>query len=501
MEYFTIQGATPREALATMKRMYGPDARIHSHRAVRMGGVLGLFARQGVEITGFVEPSDPERATPEVTDLDDERRKILHRAAPGSSLHRLADEVAALRSRLDASFPDGAPVAPPQTGHPQLDALDALLLRNDFASHVRLRLIDQVRAEFPLSQLEDVPAVHQYVARRIGSEVRLAAPLAEAVGAAAGPRICTVVGPTGVGKTTTVAKLAALHAIGGSGESSDCRVRIVTIDNYRIGARQQIETYGEIMRIPVTAAETADELKKAIALGQDADLIFIDTVGRSPGDYSHLAEIRSLLDAVGRQGTTQLVVSATTKYADLEEIMRQIRAVWLRWCDRYQARRDGHHWQRTVGSGSRPQTAFLLLRWPAGATGHCAGIDPASAPESGWVSSRSHAAGAGIWGRYRIRSESGGGFLVAFRGSRPGDRVGALVMQDSALDSLRICRQGRDRMLTLRRISSTVFTVGLDTKCCNMFAVTGRGHCSMERWRIVALRRRGRRWLSPLGGG
>jgi len=323
MEYFTIQGATPREALATMKRMYGPDARIHSHRAVRMGGVLGLFARQGVEITGFVEPSDPERATAEVTDLDDERRKILHRAASGSSLQRLADEVAALRSRLDASFPDGAPIAPPQTGHPQLDALDALLLRNDFASHVRLRLIDQVRAEFPLSQLEDVPAVHQYVARRIGSEVRLAAPLAEAVGAAAGPRICTVVGPTGVGKTTTVAKLAALHAIGGSGESSDCRVRIVTIDNYRIGARQQIETYGEIMRIPVTAAETADELKKAIALGQDADLIFIDTVGRSPGDYSHLAEIRSLLDAVGRQGTTQLVVSATTKYADLEEIMRQ----------------------------------------------------------------------------------------------------------------------------------------------------------------------------------
>ena len=64
MEYFTIQGATPREALATMKRVYGPDARIHSHRPIRMGGVLGLFTREGVEITGFVEPSTPERATP-----------------------------------------------------------------------------------------------------------------------------------------------------------------------------------------------------------------------------------------------------------------------------------------------------------------------------------------------------------------------------------------------------------------------------------------------------
>lgn len=322
MEYFTIQGSTPREALATMKRLYGPEARIHSHRPVRMGGMLGMFTRQGVEITGFVEPAAPDRAAPQAPDLAQEKRKILHQAPSGANLQRLADEVAAMRSRLDASLPERAQVAVRQEEHPQLAALDTLLLHNDFAAPARLRLLDQVRAEFPLARLEDPPAVHHFVARRIGRELRLAAPLAEADGAAAGPRICTVVGPTGVGKTTTVAKLAALHAIGGPAET-DCPVRIVTIDNYRIGARQQIETYGEIMRIPVTSAETADELKKTIALGQDAGLIFIDTVGRSPADYSHLAEIRSVLDAVGRRGTTQLVLSATTKHTDLEEIMRQ----------------------------------------------------------------------------------------------------------------------------------------------------------------------------------
>ena len=322
MEYFTIQGSTPREALATMKRLYGPEARIHSHRPVRMGGMLGMFTRQGVEITGFVEPAAADRAAPQAPDLAQEKRKILHQAPSGANLQRLADEVAAMRSRLDASLPERAQVAVRQEEHPQLAALDTLLLHNDFAAPARLRLLDQVRAEFPLARLEDPPAVHHFVARRIGRELRLAAPLAEADGAAAGPRICTVVGPTGVGKTTTVAKLAALHAIGGPAEA-DCPVRIVTIDNYRIGARQQIETYGEIMRIPVTSAETAEELKKTIALGQDAGLIFIDTVGRSPADYSHLAEIRSVLDAVGRRGTTQLVLSATTKHTDLEEIMRQ----------------------------------------------------------------------------------------------------------------------------------------------------------------------------------
>lgn len=322
MEYFTIQGTTPREALATMKQLYGPEARIHSHRRVRMGGVLGLFSRQGVEITGFLESAALQRTAPEASNLADEKRKILHQAPSGANLQRLVEEVAAMRSRLDASLPERAEVAVRHAEHPQLAALDTLLLRNDFALPVRFRLLDQVRTAFPLARLEDQAALHQFVARRIGGELRLAAPLAAAADAADGPRICTLVGPTGVGKTTTVAKLAALHAVGSS-DAADARVRIVTIDNYRIGARQQIETYGEIMRIPVTAAESADDLKKCVALGQEADLILIDTVGRSPADYAHLAEVRAVLDAVGRRGTTQLVVSATTKYADLEEIMRQ----------------------------------------------------------------------------------------------------------------------------------------------------------------------------------
>lgn len=307
-----------------MKRLYGPEARIHSHRPVRMGGMLGLFTRPGVELTGFVEPAPaaPQLAAPEAADLTQEKRKILHQAPSGANLQRLAEEVAAMRSRLDAALPEHAEVAVRQAEHPQLAALDALLLRNDFSAPVRHRLLGQVRAAFPLARLQDAPAVHHFVARRIGRELRLAAPLTEADSAAEGPRICTVVGPTGVGKTTTVAKLAALHALGGAAAANG-QVRIVTIDNYRIGARQQIETYGEIMRIPVASAESADELKKTIALGQDADLIFIDTAGRSPADYSHLAEIRSVLDAVGRRGSTQLVVSATTKCADLEEIMRQ----------------------------------------------------------------------------------------------------------------------------------------------------------------------------------
>ena len=319
MHYFTVRGSTSQEALAEMMQRYGPDACIQSHRTVRVGGVLGLFARPAVEITGYVEGRTADPAVPPPT--DDTPRAPARKAPAAASLGKLLEEVTALRARLDESLPSGSEVNVQRDDHPSLAELRALLAANDFAAPMRGRLIGAVRSRLPLSDLQDQAAVHQFVMRRVADELAIAAPLERRPAPADGPRVCTLVGPTGVGKTTTIAKLAAIHGLGNDGPAP--RVRIVTIDNYRIGARQQIETYGEIMRIPVTSAETADEVKKAIALGSDAEMIFIDTVGRSPTDYARMAEMRSVLDAVGRGGTTQLVVSATTKFADLLHILRQ----------------------------------------------------------------------------------------------------------------------------------------------------------------------------------
>jgi flagellar biosynthesis protein FlhF len=130
------------------------------------------------------------------------------------------------------------------------------------------------------------------------------------------------VGPTGVGKTTTVAKLAAIFGTGISRQTPR-RVRIITIDNYRIGAKQQIETYAELMRIPVSLVESASDLSKTLALYQETDLILVDTIGRSPHDFSKLAEMKEVLETCGAQSSTYLAVSATTKTTDLEEILRQ----------------------------------------------------------------------------------------------------------------------------------------------------------------------------------
>jgi flagellar biosynthesis protein FlhF len=136
------------------------------------------------------------------------------------------------------------------------------------------------------------------------------------------PFVFILVGPTGVGKTTTIAKLAAMYALG-TPKRRPFEVRILTIDNYRIGARQQMEIYGDIMGIPVTCVESREDFEKQLAVYADVDVIFIDTIGKSPRDYAKLGEMRELLASCGRTAHTHLAMSATTKPSDMEDVMQQ----------------------------------------------------------------------------------------------------------------------------------------------------------------------------------
>jgi flagellar biosynthesis protein FlhF len=100
-------------------------------------------------------------------------------------------------------------------------------------------------------------------------------------------------------------------------------VRIITVDNYRIGAKKQIETYGEIMNIPVESAESPEELKKWIDLYHDVDMIFVDTIGRSPNEFETLGRMNSLLQVCGNSAEVHLAFSASTRGSDIRRIMQQ----------------------------------------------------------------------------------------------------------------------------------------------------------------------------------
>lgn len=125
-----------------------------------------------------------------------------------------------------------------------------------------------------------------------------------------------LVGPTGVGKTTTIAKLAGRMAL-----IEKKKVGLITIDTYRIGAVEQLKTYAEIMNIPFKVVITLKEMTEAIEILKDCDVILIDTTGRSCKNTMQLSELRAFIDKVEADNIS-LVISAVTKNNDIETILK-----------------------------------------------------------------------------------------------------------------------------------------------------------------------------------
>lgn len=136
-----------------------------------------------------------------------------------------------------------------------------------------------------------------------------------AIDKAKAPVILVLTGPTGVGKTTTSAKIAAWYKL-----RENRKVALLSMDCYRIGATDQIRTYARIMQIPCEIVLRKNDLRKAVDRHRDCDLIIIDTAGKSPYDAAHISELASWLSDIGGI-EPQLVLSATTKKEDLKYII------------------------------------------------------------------------------------------------------------------------------------------------------------------------------------
>ncbi|MDR0562948.1 MAG: flagellar biosynthesis protein FlhF [Spirochaetaceae bacterium] len=337
MEVFVEQALTYTECLNKIRMKYGDRITIMHYKNIRMGGFLGLFAKDGVEITFFApnavlkpgafqggpfpqvqnSPGQTDHSRKTSLNFEEEKKKILDaNSSKGESiaLQQVLKEVKELKQQISATASAG------QTEkHSTISRIEEILDINDFSPIFSQTILDRIKKEFSLDGLNDYTAVQDTVLEWIGESItvykeekfqRL-------------PRIMVLVGPTGVGKTTTIAKLAAIYGLGNFGRRP-ISVRMITIDAFRIGARDQIEAYGNIMALPVSYVEDYDDLKKTIAqYSEGTDLFLIDTIGKSPRDSRDLGEMKQLLDACGSQAELYLAVAATTKLSDLKEIIRQ----------------------------------------------------------------------------------------------------------------------------------------------------------------------------------
>ena len=161
-------------------------------------------------------------------------------------------------------------------------------------------------------EADDHQGLRRALARDLLQRIQLAPPLSRRPG----KRVVAFLGPTGVGKTTTIAKIAADATI-----RFGRKVGLVTLDTYRIAAVEQLAAYGEIMGLELKVARSLEDFRKAVAALSSCDLILVDSAGRNPKDERALGELNDLLD--GHRATDRILcLAAGTNPRTLAEITR-----------------------------------------------------------------------------------------------------------------------------------------------------------------------------------
>lgn len=285
------------EAMEIIRRDLGPDAVIVSSRKVRPGGWKGLFRPCKLEVTAAVERETPQ-ALPQVV----ERREQVELRKEMAEMKMMLERIA-----LDRSF-----AVAPGTG--DLVKWRQLLLELEISTEIVQELLKGLTERLEATGVPNESLIQETLISRV-------ARMLEPSGEQFSSRVLSFVGPPGVGKTTTLAKLAAQFTL-----FRNKKVGIVTIDTYRIGAVEQLKIYGEIMGVPVEVVMTPQELQQAVGRHGDKDYLLIDTAGRPGRNSMQIAEIRRFLEVV-EPVETFLVLSCTTKNRDLMKAVQDFSKV------------------------------------------------------------------------------------------------------------------------------------------------------------------------------
>ncbi|MCE5198775.1 MAG: flagellar biosynthesis protein FlhF [Armatimonadota bacterium] len=317
MRIKTFEAPTMQEALVLAKMELGEDAVVLNTKHVKSGGILGLGGNDKVELMAAVEDSRDDIAVPAMS---------VPTPSPA-----MAPATFAARAYTGVSIPAPEPTPAfrelvPETIQPKETNNETTQLRSELSELkqiVQALLQSQGMPVMSPSPKTDVPllircGVDEDLAKGVLSDLlfisdptALAAALAAKLQGFAMPpvldkrEVIAVVGPTGVGKTTTLAKLAAKFSL-----EQGKKVALVTADTYRIGAVEQLRTYARIMGVPLEIALSPEEVAAGVAKHADKDVVLIDTVGRSQRSDEHLVELKSFIDAAAPT-QVHLVISAS----------------------------------------------------------------------------------------------------------------------------------------------------------------------------------------------
>jgi len=303
-----------KQAMDAAIRELGSDAVMLTSRKVRGKGLKGFFGKPVLEVTFGYDPT---------------------------TVPSVVKKNAAVSEGIDKVRKDwGTPV--PTIGNEQLekrmDSFEAMLtefmkkfdivkrdITYDYPDDVQLllrKMVDtQVREELAHSLAKQTEQLLRNKPGTSASEI-LEHLMHEQFGRAEPilhkkftQKVILVLGPTGVGKTTSIVKLAADFAV-----KQRKKVGIINTDTYRIGAQEQLQTYADILGVPIQLVYYPDELTSAMDQMSDRDIIFVDTAGKRPGDEQHKEDLLELVRVLKPEDIL-LCISATTSFSSIVEMV------------------------------------------------------------------------------------------------------------------------------------------------------------------------------------
>ena len=291
-------------ALRLVKQEFGSEAVILSARSLeKKRGAFWLMKKPGVEVTAAKDTSYPETEKTSSSKF----RKFENLGNKKSLIGSIRGGIKVLKNKPDNIFQNHAK---------ELADLKQQMLSQGVEENIARKLTEEVNRIASSKKLLKDEELKLCLIRILKER-----------GITAGPvrieprkqKVVAFIGPTGVGKTTTIAKLAAIQAI-----KMRKRVALITLDNFRIGGVDQLKIYAKIIGIPIEVASTGKEFKECLNRLKDKDLILIDTAGMSQRNEYQFNELRMFFDKI-RHVETHLLLSATTKENDLIDILARFK--------------------------------------------------------------------------------------------------------------------------------------------------------------------------------
>ncbi|WP_100404468.1 flagellar biosynthesis protein FlhF [Bacillus solitudinis] len=313
---------TMQEAMQLIRSELGDDAVILNSKEIEKGGFLGFFTKKQLEVIAAVDPSmnlpiERPRLSARVPSKGTSRSNTITNDRQTKDIINEIDQLKKMIQGINEKSE-----APSKEYPEPFQAIEEHLQYQGVSKTIRLNIMKHLLKEWYNQEKQEQS--HESINEQLVDYIEGLLDPHDIGGITFDKQVINIVGPTGVGKTTTIAKVAAHSVL-----KKHKKVALITTDTYRIAAIEQLKTYARILNIPLEVAYSVDDFIKARKQFEHYDLILVDSAGRNFRNRLYVEELSKVIDFKD-EADTLLVLSLTSKYEDMKEIISQFSLIPIR---------------------------------------------------------------------------------------------------------------------------------------------------------------------------